>query len=138
LVAVEPYTYRAVIRRVVDGDTLAVAVDLGFGLWHYGMDGRGLHLRLLGCNARELEQPGGREAKRNLAELLVPYGGVLGGSALTLHTVKDDKYGGRYDAAVQLDDGTDLVELLVSQQWAAAWDGTGERPVPPWPRTVTT
>jgi endonuclease YncB( thermonuclease family) len=99
---------------------------------------RGQAFRLLGCNARELAEPGGVEARDHLAGLVldvgVPVG--LGRRGVVLTSVKRDKYGGRYDAAVTLPDGSDLVAGLIAGQWAAPWDGRGPRPVPPWPRTV--
>lgn len=119
------YVYNATVTRVVDGDTLDLDVDLGFSV-HYRTS-----VRLLGCNARELSQDGGKEARDNLRALLPV------GTAVTVATVKADKYGGRWDAQVTLADGQDLVTLLISTQWAAAWDSIGTRPVPPWPRTVT-
>jgi endonuclease YncB( thermonuclease family) len=120
-----PYVYNAIVVTVHDGDTLTLGVDLGFDLRDT------VPFRLLGCNARELSQEGGPEARDHLAALLPPFARVK------IASVKPDKFGGRYDAAVLLADGTDVVAQLVDQQWAAAWDGTGTKPVPPWPRTVT-
>jgi micrococcal nuclease len=125
---VEPFTYRATVLRVLDGDTLTVDVDLGFGLHHRGDTSKGLPLRLAGCNARELHDPGGQEARDHLAALLPA------GTVLTLRTVRPDKYGGRYDALVD-HDGRDLATYLIATGWAAAWNGAGARPVPPWPNT---
>lgn len=119
-----PYTYRATVQSVHDGDTITVDVDLGLGVWR-----RGQRVRLDGINARELGVPGGREARDNLAAL------VPAGSEVALRSVHWDKYGGRIDGAVTLADGRDLAAVLVEGQWAAAWDGSGPRPVPPWPRT---
>lgn len=118
------YQYAAVITRVVDGDTVQADVDLGFHVWL-----RGAMFRLLGCNAIEHDQPGGAEATANLATLLPA------GTPVVLTSVKVDKYGGRYDCSITLPDGRDLVSLLIAGQWAAPWDGTGPKPVPPWPRT---
>lgn len=115
------YEYAATVRKVHDGDTFAADVDLGFCV-HIAAS-----FRLAGCNARELGEPGGREARANLEGLLL-------GRQVTLRSIKIDKYGGRYDAQVTLPDGGDLVQLLVAGSWAARWDGTGVRPVPPWPR----
>lgn len=127
-VPAEPaYRYRARLVRVVDGDTLRVDIDLGFDTWLHNRS-----VRLLGCNARELSEPGGREARENLATLLPV------GSPVVIHTVKDDKYGGRYDAQVLLPDGTNLVERLVRDGWASPWTGDGVRPAPPWPRFAAT
>lgn len=119
------YVYSAVVVRVVDGDTARADVDLGFGVWL-----RNRSFRLLGCNARELPAPGGKEARDHLAALLLP------GTAITLRSVRADKYGDRYDAQIILPDGTDLVEQLVRDGWVARWNGRGEPPVPAWPRPV--
>lgn len=119
------YRYAATVLDVHDGDTITLDVDLGFHC-HYRTP-----VRLLGCNARELSDVGGKEARDNLRALLPV------GAPVMVSTVKIDKFGGRYDAAITLHDGRDLVALLVATNWCAAWDGTGTRPVPPWPRPTT-
>lgn len=116
------YRYSATIDRVIDGDTLVASVDLGFQVWL-----RNQTFRVLGINARELTQPGGPEARDNLTAIIGP--------AVTLTSIKPDKYGGRMLAVITLADGTDL-SLLVATGWAATWDGTGPKPSPPWPRTA--
>lgn len=116
------YTYAATVVRVIDGDTAVLDIDLGLSVW-----ARGQHIRLAGCNARELSMPGGPEARDHLAGLLPA------GTQVTVSTVKPDKFGGRYDAQVTLPDGRDLVALLIVEGWCAPWDGTGPAPVPPWP-----
>lgn len=127
-----PYTYLATVMSIHDGDSIHVEVDLGFGVWK-GSENNvpGVMLRLFGCNAIELKDPGGIEARDNLATILPP------GTVVVLSTVKPDKFGGRYDAIVQLPNGTDLVTGLIAGGWAAAWDGNGPKPVPVWPRVVT-
>lgn len=129
----EPYVYNAVVESVWDGDTIHASLDLGMGIWDRGTDSTktGILVRLNGCNAIELDQPGGVEARDHLASLLPS------GTRVLLRSVAVDKFGGRVDADIQLADGTDLVAVLVAGQWAAAWDGTGPRPVPPWPRTLS-
>lgn len=119
---VPPYTYRAVIVRTVDADTVVADVDLGFHVWL-----RGQTLRLVACNAREHDEPGGAEAARHLATLL-PVGAVV-----LLSTVKADKYGGRWDARIGVD-GRDVATMLIAEGWAAPWSGRGRKPVPTWPR----
>jgi endonuclease YncB( thermonuclease family) len=117
------YTYAAVITRIHDGYTVTVNLDMGRRIWVIDAPHR-----LYGCNARELKDPGGVEARDHLAALL-PIG-----AQVTLRSIKPDKFWGRYDASITLPDGRDLVTLLVAEHWAAPWDGRGERPVPPWPR----
>ena len=113
---------RATVTSVHDGDTLTVQVDLGFDTT------RTANVRLLGLNAIELSKPGGKEARDNLATLV--------GTVVALHSVRWDKYGGRVDGSITLPDGTDLGKLLINTGWAAAWDGTGAAPTPPWPRNA--
>lgn len=134
-------THKARVIAVHDGDTWTAAIplarsrakdrDLGF---HLHIEGGWLTLhcpiRLLGCNAIELADPGGKESQANLARLL-PVGSVV-----TLQTVAADKWGTRWDAAVTLPDGTQLVPSLIEAGWLAAWDGNGPKPTPVWPRAA--
>ncbi len=118
------YEYNAAVVRVVDGDTVVLDVDLGFGVWL-----RDQHFRLQGVNTREHNDPGGAAAAEYLRHLLVV------GSPVRIASYKNDKYGGRYDAVVlMLPGGEDLAAHLIEQGWAAPWDGRGERPLPAWPR----
>jgi len=126
-----PYLYNAVVLPGNhDADTINVDVDWGFRR-------RDLRtpIRLLGCNARELAQPGGKEA-RDYVRALLP-----AGTPVVLATAKPDKYAPRWDAAVIFrlhGIRTDLVAHLIERQWAVPWDGQrSPAPVPPWPRTVS-
>lgn len=123
-----PYTYKATVLSVRDGDTIHADVDLGFGVVK-GSENNvpGLPLRLAGCNARELNEEGGPEARERLRELLSE------GTVVTLRTVRPDKFGGRYDAQIELPDGSDLVGRLIEEGWVAAWNGEGPRPIPAYP-----
>jgi micrococcal nuclease len=123
-VASPAYRYAATVVNVHDGDTVRADVDLGFGIWK-----RAASFRLLGLNAIELGDPGGREARDNLTALVL-------GRTLTLTSVKPDKYGDRYDSLLALPDGADVAALLINAGWAAPWNGTGPRPLPLWPRPV--
>jgi len=73
------FTYRATVRRVIDGDTLAVAVALP----HYVMDEK---LRLRGIDAPEIDTSDGKAAKQLVESL------VRGAKSITLRTTKPDKY----------------------------------------------
>lgn len=87
------FTYRATVRRVIDGDTLAVSI----ALLYYTLDEK---LRLRGLDCPELATPEGRAAKRYVE-------GLIGESAeLTITSSKVDKYD-RYlaDAHLQLRSG---------------------------------
>jgi endonuclease YncB( thermonuclease family) len=123
------YTYNATVVRVIDGDTAIVDVDLGFY-----MTAR-MSCRLAGLNARELHDDGGREARDYLCGLLPVE------ATVQVDSVKADKYAGRFDGVVtrRLDDGSgiNVNQRLIDMGYAAKWDGSGPRPVPPWPLGVT-
>ena len=74
------FTYKALVERVIDGDTLLVKVDVGFGIW------KRERLRLRGVDAPELGTAKGNLAKRFLeAELSAcPF--------VVAKTYKSDKY----------------------------------------------
>jgi endonuclease YncB( thermonuclease family) len=126
----KPYTYYAIITSEHDGDTFTANVRLGMGMVREYQS-----VRLNGCNAIELNQPGGKETRDHLASIL-PIG-----SLVMLDSVAFDKYSGRIDANVwYLDhDGNplpngNLVEILIADGWLARWDGKARKPVPAWPR----
>lgn len=73
------FTYQAIVRRVVDGDTLAVTVLLP----GYEMDET---LRLRGVDCPEMNTPEGKAAKRYVEIQL------LGVKEVTIATTKPDKY----------------------------------------------
>jgi micrococcal nuclease len=57
----EQYVRKATLVRVVDGDTLVLDIDLGFGIWR-----RGQTARVLGVNCPEMHgesKAAGRDAK---------------------------------------------------------------------------
>jgi endonuclease YncB( thermonuclease family) len=130
-----PYTFPGVVVRVKDGDTLVARVTVA-EVFHETWEQTRVW-RLNGCNARESRDPtgGGKAATENLTRLLPP------GSLITVHSIKVDPYtddqteAARYEASVTLADGTDLVEKLIREGWAAPWNGISQpRPLPPWPR----
>lgn len=90
-------------------------------MWRY------VNVRLVGINARELRDPGGHEARDHLRALL------LVDLPVTLIALGWDKYGDRVDSKIILPDGRDVGDVMVADGYAAEWDGTGDRPTPPWP-----
>ena len=65
------YEYKCIIERVVDGDTVDVSIDLGFGVWLHNE-----RVRILGIDAPETrtrdleEKAAGLDAKAFVAQLL--------------------------------------------------------------------
>jgi endonuclease YncB( thermonuclease family) len=117
------YTYKATVVTVRDGDNCTLDMDLGF--WCTVR----MSCRLAGLNAIELASPGGAEAAAHLASLIPP------GSAVTVQSVRPDKYAGRFDGVIFLPASppVNVNARMIADGYAAAWDGTGSRPVPPWP-----
>ena len=74
------YTYQAQVERVVDGDTLAVNVDCGFGIWIRQK------LRLKGIDTPELNTVAGLQAKQWVE------GQLTGVPRVIIRTHKADKY----------------------------------------------
>lgn len=99
--------YAAVVRHVVDGDTIDCLVDLGINIYAYEV------IRLAGLNAPESNRAAtmaaGRAAKVYLEALLPP------GTRVVLATKPAPDSFGRYIATVtRADDGVDVNALLVA------------------------
>lgn len=74
------YRYRALIERVVDGDTVDMMVDLGFDVWTHQ------RIRLNGIDTPERHTPLGKVLKRHMAS-------QLEGKKIIIDVTKPDKYG---------------------------------------------
>ena len=112
------HCYKAYLEKVVDGDTLNVVVDLGFGIKHKEI------IRLAKINAPESKTVEGKESKQKLSEILedLPF--------LIIKTKKIDIFG-RYVADVFLpskgetnaqkaaDEGVYLNQMLLDK--GVAW-----------------
>lgn len=112
------YEYRATLLRVVDGDTVHLAVDLGFDTTHH------ITGRLLGINTPELPTPEGKAARQHLLDLL--------SLNLLVHTVKDrrEKYG-RYLVTLWRDgedtSGPSINQRMVDDGHAQPYSGEARR-----------
>jgi micrococcal nuclease len=106
----QPYTYRAQITRVVDGDTVIADIDLGLNLWR-----KNVRLRLTGINAPDAATPQGEAAARALREMF-----EQGRHEVLISTQKDrsDKYG-RLLATIFLFGGTSVNQRLIELGHAA-------------------
>jgi micrococcal nuclease len=113
------FIYQATVDKVVDGDTLDLQVDLGFGVFTRQ------RVRLLGINAPEHNTDDGKKAIAFVQAWVKEHGPTF-----TVRTLKDkkEKYG-RYLATL-LSDTEELGQALVDAGLAVPWDGEGARPVP--------
>ena len=115
------WTVPATITRVIDADTLAADLDLGWRVWM-----RDVHIRLAGLNAPELSTPEGRAARVwvfNRLNGLMPVGdsGPLR-VPVTVQSQSLDKYG-RVLGVVYLPPGMSLNEELLVNGYAQVMRG---------------
>lgn len=92
------HTYRCEILRVLDGDTVDVNVDLGFGVFTRQ------RLRMYGVNSPEKDTEAGKEALQFVSQLL------YGASEVLIRTMKQS---GRSKAEKREKFGRYLVHLVV-------------------------
>lgn len=106
------YIYNATILRVVDGDTVDAAVDLGFDI-HMNMK-----LRLMGINAPELSTLEGKNARDWLTTILAGEN-----NQITIRTEKDrtEKYG-RYLATLLIGD-VSINQMMIDDGYAVVYTG---------------
>ena len=104
------WTVPATVARVVDADTLALILDLG---WHITLT---TSARIGGIDAPELSTVAGKTA-RDYVRALLP-----AGAAVTFVSHSLDKYG-RPLGSVRLPDGRDLAEVLRLAGHAVAYGG---------------
>lgn len=112
----EMYKYEATVRRWVDGDTVDVDIDLGFGLIFHNQ-----RLRLYGIDAYESRTRDLDEKEKGLAATAFVNEMAPVGSKITIVTYKEGKYG-RILAEVFLDDYTNLNTLLTEKGHAERYE----------------
>jgi endonuclease YncB( thermonuclease family) len=101
-----PYSYgpyRAVVDRVIDGDTFVSCVDVGLECYPF------VAIRLFGCDAPEMEDEGGEAAREYLEEMLPP------GSPIVIRTQGRSfaRTFERWVASVLAHDGLDVATEMV-------------------------
>ena len=112
----EMYKYQATIKRWVDGDTVDVDIDLGFGLIYSNQ-----RLRLYGFDAWESRTRDLDEKKKGLAAKAFVNEMAPVGTQVTIITYKEGKYG-RILAEVFLDEDTNLNKLLTEKGHAERYE----------------
>lgn len=113
----EMYKYQATIKRWVDGDTVDVDIDLGFGLIYSNQ-----RLRLYGIDAWESRTRDLDEKEKGLAATAFVNEMAPVGTQVTIITYKEGKYG-RILAEVFLDEDTNLNKLLTEKGHAERYEG---------------
>ena len=98
------FVYRAIVRRVIDGDTLDVDIDMGFRAWRMRE-----RLRLMGINTPEIrgaERVAGIAAKAYVESRLPP------GTEIIIKTAPDPDAFGRWLAWVWVNGDLLNIELV--------------------------
>lgn len=109
------HEYKAKLLRIVDGDTVDLAVDAGFDIWFNA------RFRLYGINAAEIRTKNLEEKARGLAakDWLAD---KLKDKEIVIQTYKEDKQEkyGRYLAKIFVD-GVNLNDLMVQEGFAKVY-----------------
>lgn len=105
------YDYRCTIRRVIDGDTLDVSIDLGFGIQRQD------RVRAYGLNCREIHSRDAKEKRAGLVDKEFATALLPAGTEVTIRSHKpanpEEKYG-RWLATITLPDGRDFAESMIA------------------------
>ena len=124
------YEYRCKIDRVVDGDTVDVDIDLGFGIWL-----RKERVRLYGIDTPESRTRDLEEKKYGLAAKSYVQSFLPVGSMQTLRTQKDDKgkFGRILGEFVVYDAQTDawrtLNQIMIDQHYGVEYHGQSKQDI---------
>ncbi len=111
------YEYECTIRRVVDGDTVDVDVDLGFGTWRCSE-----RIRLYGVDTPECRT---RDAEEKAAGLLAKKfvkDALHVGETYKLQTREKGKFG-RFLGVIFMSARTSINAALVTEHLAVAYHG---------------
>lgn len=133
-----PRRYPLAVVSVHDGDTIRAFLDRGGDDWWL------TSIRLHGCAARELSDPGGREARDYLSGMLTRIAPPTLPDMFTAkwqgecESLSWDKYASRILARIWIPgQPVDVSTLMVQAGFAAPWDGRGPQPKAPWPIPTT-
>ena len=111
------YEYDCRIKRVVDGDTIDLDIDLGFGTWRCSE-----RIRLYGvdtpeCRTRDAQEKAAGLLAKGFVEEALHVGGTY-----TLTTKEKGKFG-RYLGTIYLTEDTSINAALVKERLAVPYFG---------------
>ena len=117
------YTYNAKVIRVVDGDSIRMDVDLGFGCHLLGNDGRGVDIRLFGIDCPEIRTRDGAEKAHGLLAKTCVQEHLQVGETYQITTRERGKFG-RYLGTIKLRGKRGTInDLLVKLLFAVPYHG---------------
>jgi micrococcal nuclease len=117
------YEYNCKISRVVDGDTVDVDIDLGFGTWRCNE-----RIRLYGvdtpeCRTRDAQEKAAGFLAKEFVEDALHVGGTY-----KLQTREKGKFG-RFLGVIYLTEGTSINDALISENLAVAYHGQSKEDI---------
>jgi len=121
----DPFLYKCVIQRIVDGDTIDVNIDLGFGIWLYKE-----RVRIAGIDTPEKRTRDKVEKVFGLAATAKAHELVPEGSHCIIRTRRDKagKYG-RTMGDFVLEDGRLYTDIMVESHHAVPYEGQAKADV---------
>ena len=117
------YEYNCKIVRIIDGDSILVDIDLGFGTWRCGES-----IRLFGVDCPECRSRDPKEKAAGLAAKTFVKGLLHDGGTYTLTTKEKGKFG-RYLGVIMLSDKTSVNAALVSEHLAVPYHGQNKQEI---------
>ena len=124
----DPFLYKCVIQRIVDGDTIDVNIDLGFGIWLYKE-----RVRIAGIDTPEKRTRDKVEKIFGLAATAKAHTLIPEGSNVIIRTHRDKagKYG-RTMGEFIMEDGRYYTEVMVETHHDPdnAWSDAAQQVTP--------
>ena len=117
------YEYECTIRRVVDGDTIDVDVDLGFGTWRCSE-----RIRLYGVDTPECRTRDAQEKAAGLLAKKFVQDALHVGGTYKLQTKEKGKFG-RFLGVIFITKKTSINAALISENLAVAYHGQSKEAV---------
>lgn len=110
------YVYEAIVKNVVDGDTIDLDIDLGFKVWLHNV-----RCRLIGINTPETRGKkkceAGLKAKEIVTNELLGHKVIISSYKKETTSINSDSFG-RWLVRIYLEDGTDYNQSLVNRGYA--------------------
>lgn len=100
------YTYKAIVDRVIDGDSYEMTISVGFDVWVK------TKFRLRGVDTPETHRPKSEKEKAHGERATAAVKLLIEGKEVTVKSYKTGKYG-RYICDVLTEDDVDLATFLI-------------------------
>jgi micrococcal nuclease len=115
------YEYRINVVKIVDGDTVDVDIDLGFGVWL-----KKQRIRLYGIDTPESRTRDLEEKKYGLMAKAYITEQLKDGAILKTHKDGKGKYGRILGEFLSLEDRTNINELMILKHHAVSYHGASK------------